>query len=389
MVTSGQNWDCSIVLCPKMYASSLADIVHKDPSGNLTNITGNNGCLYGGLVVAAGPQGSDLWPTVANAGNQPSTQQSLDAHDYISGNARVIGMGFEVVNTTSALNRQGQCTSYRMPTQWTLDTINNAGTTTVPLILPMQVNRCPPANLAAATLLAGSRTWAAEEGAYVVARQNGIENPLGQPSHFVNSLFVSDQTIGLSTTLQTNITYASNGLWSGPTFSDIWLPYDTSGIHLTGLSYTTTLTVNVRWLIERMPSYVETDLVVLATPSANYDPLALELYTKCMADMPPGVMLKENPLGEWFRSALSKVADWAPKIGGALSTVIPGAGLIGNVVGGAAGKIRNFIPVQPTLAPVPASPAAVRQVGPPLPPRNTTVSGRNVRRKRRPKQPQQ
>jgi hypothetical protein len=121
------------------------------------------------------------------------------------------------------------------------------------------------------------------------------------------------------------------------------LPFDTSGVHFTGLSYTTTLTVNVRWLIERIPGPNEADLVVLATPSASYDSLALELYTRCVNDMPPGVMLSENPLGEWFRDALSKVSDWAPKVGNALGTFIPGASIIGNGVGMAAGAAKKMI----------------------------------------------
>jgi len=124
--------------------------------------------------------------------------------------------------------------------------------------------------------------------------------------------------------------------------------------------------VNVRWLIERMPGPTETDLVVLATPSAPFDPLALELYSRCIRDMPPGVPLSENPLGEWFANVLGKVSELAPVIGDAVGAFVPGASLIGKAVGAAArigsgvasdlsqrptpGSSSQMVPTQPTTA---------------------------------------
>jgi hypothetical protein len=55
-------------------------------------------------------------------------------------------------------------------------------------------------------------------------------------------------------------------------------------------------------------------------------------------------MVKENPFGEWFRSVLSRIADYAPKIGSALGTIIPIAPAVGQVVGSAAGGLRLALP---------------------------------------------
>jgi len=116
-------------------------------------------------------------------------------------------------------------------------------------------------------------------------------------------------------------------------------PFDCSGAHFTGLSYNTTLTINVRWILERLPGPNEVDLVVLAQPPTPFDPLALELYTRALDNAPPGVMLSENPLGEWFTSVLKKVGEWAPKIGGALGDIgVPFAETVGKIAGAAASK---------------------------------------------------
>lgn len=173
-------------------------------------------------------------------------------------------------------------------------------------------------------------------------RMNADDNPLLQP-RWMNQTYCRKDISGVITGSNYQF-FTGSPPGSAVNNMSLKIPFDTSGVHFTGLSYASTLTVNVRWLIERMPGPRESDLVVLATPSASYDPLALELYTRCLGDMPPGVMLSENPLGEWFRSALSKVADWAPKIGNVVGNFIPGASAFGNVIGGLAGAGQKLIP---------------------------------------------
>lgn len=396
-VPSGQNWDCSIVLTPDLVSQLYADFQQVDPFGNVVSSTGAQGCVWGGLVVAAGPSGADMWPSPTNLATLTVTNQSLDVQDYVQGNMRLIAAGFEVVNTTASLQKQGQCTAFRVPNHQTENVYYYPTTEANALMaIPTITSRLPPGNLAEATILPGSRTWAAEEGAYVVARQNGSTNPMRQPTYKPTS-FPLDDTTSLSpvSTITeptlSNFTHNGAGQSQG-CVAGLPVPFDISGVHLTGLSYQTTLTVNVRWLLERMPGPYEPDLVVLATPAASYDPLALELYARALADMPPGVMLKENPLGEWFRSALGKVASWAPKIGAALGNVLPGAGLVGNVVGGLARAGQRLIP-EPEPLPDSASPIAAntqgtatraRQMRTTTRPRQTTqVAGRRVRRRAR------
>lgn len=350
-VVSPNNWDCSIALYPHMATQTLNISTVSDATGTI-NAAGSatNGNTVGGIGISAGPQGNVLWPNASTV-NPSATTTGIDCSDYLKGAERIIGMAFEVINTTSDLNKQGQVTAWRQPTLWS--------DTSLYIIPPVVVagsfseqsgycNRFPPGTLADAQLLYGSRSWAAAEGAYVVARQSSMDNPIHQPS--LSRILYSNT----DSTYNAGQVFYSRGALSGNTMpSDIRCPFDISGVHFTGLSFTTTLTVNVRWIVERCPSQNETDLVVMATPSAPYDSLALELYCHCLRQMPPGVMLKENPLGEWFRAAISKVANSIPKVlqgvstvapiaGSLLNTFVPGAGIAGTLVGNAAGELKQL-----------------------------------------------
>jgi len=344
-VTAGANWDCSITLMPNLCATTLNYVNAINQTGSVTSATGVTSITLGGLTVQAGAQGSNLY-FQSNGTLTGATSTTLNPTAYVKGQGRVIGMGFEVVNTTATLYKQGQVTCWRQPSANTRSTFQYS-TATTPIVysqVGVDVNRMPPANIAACQLLYGSRSWDAAEGAYVVSRQNTDSNPAYLPQCRTIGYTTLDGLAG-PTINPADYVYTQDPL-GGPTALAIYdynCPFDQSGAFFTGLSYTTSLTINVRWLFERIPCPLESDLVVLATPSAPYDPLALELYCRCLGDMPPGVMLKENPLGEWFSNALAKVADWAPKIGSALGTIIPGAGMLGNVVGMISGKASSML----------------------------------------------
>lgn len=357
-VTSGSNWDCSIALFPQL-SSNVLNVTGamSTASNGISSVTAypSTAPMVGGLCVSAAPQGNNLWPNFS----QPtplSTYTSLNCAEYLKGNVRLIAAGFEVVNTTSENNAQGQVTVWRQPAMTTPATTyyKYAG----PPVTYSQINptldRFPPANISDAQLLFGSRSWAAVEGNYTVLRQSTLDNPAYLPvpkaKWYTNSDPASTGAITAYFASATTDPVASNS------YLDITPPFDVSGAHYTGLSYSTTLTVNVRWFIERMPGPSESDLVVLATPSSPYDSLALELYAKCMRDMPPAVMLKENPLGEWFKAALGQVANYAPRIGNMVGNFVPGAAAIGNVVGQMARTTSSLGRSAPPPAPPPHLP---------------------------------
>lgn len=345
-VAAGANWDCSIALFPSLVNGYLNNATVVNNFGVVQSTNTTTGTYVGGCVAMGGPANATLWPTTGNYAPNSVSVGSAEPYQYCKGQGRIISMGFEVVNTTAELYKQGQVTAWRMPGQWSEQDFyyqTSAGPPALYTQYTGLTQRLPPGYLSAAQLLYGSRSWGADEGAYVVARQNSEDNPGKFPSFRFLAYTADDNASGVSgNTFMTGPAAAFNGT---PTQNaDYYAPFDLSGVHFTGLSYTTSLTVTCRWFIERIPGPSEPDLVVLASPSCPYDSLALELYCNCLRDMPPGVMLKENPLGEWFREALQGVAEWAPKIGSALGGIIPGAAVVGSGLGHVAGVASSFIP---------------------------------------------
>lgn len=352
-VADPNNWDASIVLASNCKPTDYTEQFNVT-NGYVTASVGEgfenaavpvNTVTVGGLTVMSGPQGA----LTSQSGTVPASNQlnfaSLDCTEYLKGNCRIIAMGFEVVNTTAELYKQGQVSVWRLPNNATLDEFAGQCITYntddfFEYNTTLRTMRAPPASIAEVNNLFGTRTWDAKEGAYVVARQNSSDNPAIQPSFQPTALCTNDVSLNGTNNY---LVQARAPPFAG--VGDLCVPFDMSGAYFTGLSSSTSLTVTVRWYIERFPGPQETDLVVLATPSAAYDPLALELYIHAMHGAPPGVMVRENPLGEWFKNVLTAAAKWVPKITGALDTVIPGAEAIGKVIakGAALGaqKIQN------------------------------------------------
>jgi len=249
---------------------------------------------------------------------------------YLAGEFRLICMGFEVINTTSELNVQGLVTVYRYPMQ----DIDSA--TTIPLIelnvgsapsastigFPTVLKTAaPPDTSGQALLLADSRQWKAKDGCYCVGTLNSSEIPTGSnnvslqlalnatdPAHTAGNDAltspVSIGTIGIPPTTPTN----TINLFGSPQ-TDL-TKFNHFGAYFQGLSNSTTLQVNAIYIVERFPTYLETDLVVLAKPSCRCDDAAIELYSEVIRQMPVGVPQKMNGLGEWFSDAVSAASDF-------------------------------------------------------------------------------
>jgi len=94
--------------------------------------------------------------------------------------------------------------------------------------------------------------------------------------------------------------------------------FNHAGAYFTGLSYETTLQLNVIYYIERFPSQQDSDLVVLARHSCRQDCVALDLYSEIVREMPVGVPQRMNGLGEWFADAVSSAADYISPVLGAI-----------------------------------------------------------------------
>lgn len=346
------NWDCHVFNGPVTHRHELTQFSAVGNTHANFNVTGAvlAKIQSAPLTVISAAAGEDLF----QRGNAPwaplnSQQQYIDmADDAGAGISRVIGFGYEIVNTTPEMFKSGTITCYRMPQEGATDNnlyTNNAQTNGA--VRTVKCYRSPPPKASDCLVLGGTRSWAASEGAYVAVPLSNVANPLTSAQnvgvHYsadgfddVNSNVLADADTYL--TVPNNMPQLTAGLVPSRKF----IPFTTTGVFLTGLTPQTSLRVKVKVFVERAPTYSETALAVLATPSAPYDAKVLALYSACVSKLPPAVPVGYNAAGDWWRMILRTVSAVAVPIG----TIIggPGGAAIGGIVAGSAGLIADTIP---------------------------------------------
>lgn len=319
--------------------------------GNYTVADGKfkqTGAAYSmGLVtVAKDDSGAPLFPTAVPVASANFAMAAVAGFDGVeAGMSRVIGMGVEVIDTTSAMYKQGALTAYRMPSvRESFSTIgyeNTAGTL---------VDKCessvmmsPPSTVAEAVLYRSAVQWDAPRGAYMVMGQEGIDLPFEIERR--NSMICTPNPVGDANavvlhTARLAVVAVSAPPIPTPTVSNAMFKHvnvTQSGIFLTGLANSASFKIRVRVYVERAPMRTETDLIALATPSAPYDAKALELYSILVSNLPVAVPVDFNAKGDWWRWILGAISQLAPVVG---SFFGPGGTAIGSAVSGLSSAIK-------------------------------------------------
>jgi len=334
------NWDCHILQWPWLTGTQAgANVGLFIPNiarvGN--NFTYASPALVfnkvGGLQVHAVAPGSNL--DIMGSPLVSALVATLEVDPlFTQGPGRLLGIGFEVHNTTSTLNVQGSVLAYRLmanspqPSTWV-----GTSTAATPNIATFSASnvRYPPKNAAEAMLLSGSRQWDAKEGIYSVGAFSSSDNPaypIEASCPIINGIDQDD----LDATLNTARVYfpqPANAITgtSAPVMPFRMHPIHQSGCIFSGLSDTTTLTINWNVYYETFPGPASSQILPLATPSCEFDPDALDLYSRIMIDLPVGVMVKENGLGDWFLDAASKAAKFiGPALAALPHPIAKGAG---------------------------------------------------------------
>ncbi len=338
-ITTG-TWDCHIVMTPFFVnaaspLSMVSGFRSNNNAGPLRYDKNQSARPIGPVTIASYPTGdtSSFTNPLAGgiSGDASHVQTILNLNgNYTNGDYRVISQGYEVINTTAVLNQQGLCTVYRTPVPSMEDatvacTVSlDGGTPDKEVDVYGDIQYLPIMNLPFRTehalTLPGTKQWHAKEGAYGVAHINDCDvqvmnnswlQPLidrGQPDSTpadVNYYFPVLTALPFGTTTPVRL----------PAVRPIqWAPFDISGAFFTGLSLETTLTFNWNIYIERFPSVLETDLVVIAKPSPSYCPMAFEVYKAVAQSLPVACMQKENGLGDWFRDAVGTVAEFVQPV---------------------------------------------------------------------------
>ena len=393
-LADGANWDCHIVLSPIDFAPSDQSPVRAAlvspfgtggtqgiPPGTMPAGLVNNAGVSGnvdpkcarmdGLLINSVPadatDGLNMTYTPGHCPTAPNTQghqlQQINLDDYLDfdptdlGVYRVIYSGFEVVNTTAQIYKQGAVTVYEYGNSFEVGasmpgSVLNGGSVSraeFPISQPTTYFRCPPNTLAEAKIMPGSHSWAAQDGSYntakfqstnmfqsmtrrpyIIAQNNEtapVESGYLSTGYGDSGSFVSDESLGVfSSTAEINSGGAPPPLFSGPVhFSQM----NTTGAYYTGLSSQTTLFVTWRIGIERLPSANKPAFLALSQPSATYDPNALVLYNLVANVLPPGCPQGYNDAGKWFRW----ISDAAQKSIPTVYPIVRTAAMLANAMG--------------------------------------------------------
>lgn len=367
------NWDCNFVLWPNptldLNTQLFRTVFGTDQILTQTFTTGIHPYPMGGLTAFAVPTGDATYGTE----NLEVQFEQIGPTAFVDGCYRVVAQGFEVVNSTAVLSKQGDVVVYRQPMPDCRSTLCTCFTSASdlrkdsccpscekdrsgvqepagkPALLPTSAGWMstyhfdqPPGSVGDAMLLEGSKRWEAENGVYCISTMNCLDNP----PMFNRPIMLASWEAGPGDSGDGQAICST--LFGTPTSTIFYpagnhnvQPWNLAGAYFTGLSPTTTLTATAVWYIETFPNPItDRRLVTMASPSPAFDPAALEIYGRAMKYLPVGVMQGENPLGEWFTNVLDAVRDYAVPIAKGVGMVVPGVGAVANGVENVIGAIR-------------------------------------------------
>jgi len=339
-ITNNTPLDCHVLNMP--FINSLQLQSPGVRTNNLINeTTASPNASVGGVTIMCATAGivggatewsaSQYTPSAIAGGNVTCTFLSPDPSLY-TGKTRVTGSAVEVYNTTASIYKQGSVTVYRTPvpdytTNSTFVRYATGGNSLA--YTPQSAVLVPswPLSTATATSLRGSRTWDAAEGSYQVHVLHSDEIPCDNTNYiqpyFTDSTFssgINTPTLSLQNMTSGGSTPLVN-TYSGFYNATAWTKMDMSGAIYSGLSPQTTLLVRWNVMLESFPDGSQPLLTTLANPSPCYDPKAIELYSYAMQDMPVGVKVNENGLGDWFSGVINKVSSVIAPIASTVSQI--------------------------------------------------------------------
>jgi len=369
-VVTTNLWDCQIIFSPFLNSNeatnlqSLFPFQYNAATGVVTPPAFAGGNLLPGYGIATGAVGFDLFSTPAS--QQGGSNAVVSVPQASAGEYRLVAAACEVVNTTSELYKSGSVTVWRAPSTKPFIGQVYPGTTTTQTPIYCSVMNSPPTNQALAQLYPTSKTWAAQDGVYMIASLIDSDNPFRMPIPSTPICIQSPslaQQGGLGTSVPcwtlNNFTTSFNNAANATSLQSI--PYAFHGCLFSGLANQSTLQVTVKYTYERVPSVSEPDFLVLTRPPSDYDALAQEIYMRTVCELPVGVPVGENPLGEWFNDVMIAVGDIAPTIGKTFGG--PVGATVGNLVGTAAhavGGKKKKEASQPQVMKQPPQPKMVR-----------------------------
>lgn len=310
-------WDCHIFSMPFLSDRSMVP-----------------GAYQSGTFTPSGPhtvQHQGLFTAVTS--NSPIIMDNTRAdvhffpHTAMPDNCRVIAGGFEVVDTSAEINKQGACTLYRFGNKPVYGNclvddekkmqvdiqINNVAA---------QYTKWPAKSLSEAVTIPGSVTWEARRGCYVPLCFHDLDIPVQNYKGELRVVTDSMVDPGANYALCSNMDRSGSVPKAHP-FQDMESSVQTSGAMFTNLHPSGTLQVRYKIYVEIFPSPADAELTPLSSPSAMLDNKALELYSQVIRAMPVGAPVGDNANGDWFKKIWKVIKSVGDPIATALNGVFP------------------------------------------------------------------
>jgi len=315
--------------------------------------------VFGGLTTLAMPVNFDINdPTLS--GTQPlvNWKSLVPEPEFLDGDYRVTGMAFETRSVGPELYKGGTINCWEVPMA-TPDSAVTARYAQVNAQGQVQYDNALgsvlftdqfPTTEAAAVIIPNSTTLDAKGGCYVVSKMNTttpskmdtggkalfMRNDNGLKTMYTNSFAPaspiyetgwSSQIMGVAYASGPGQPYYAQSIWTSN-----YAPFNLHGAQHMGLSDTDKITITVKWIITRWPSPNQPNILVLSRMSPDYDPVAIEYYSRAMDSIRTGVPVRMNSIGDFFREVASTVG---PIVGKALgSAPHPGVSMVGKFITG-------------------------------------------------------
>lgn len=328
------TWSAHVLVSPWLNEVSFSPYARIN---NTLGVAAPTPVRIGGVQVFATAGTTDL--ALSTVGAVLGTTREVVFLDldpaYTQGVGRLVALGYEVINTTADLTRQGTLTTWRAPEPYLSPTVFNKTDIqqVAALAVSAQMYRAPPVNTITAQLYPSAQ-WKAADGVYQVATFHEQNMPLAvtytQP-YFEEKDLAEDKTYVptvLPSTSNTSILWFPTTIVDNTTRSHPGMkvyPINQMGSILSGLSVTTSLTVNMVYYYESFPSIAQKDILTLARPASPLDPVALAYISQLMRELPVAVPFADNPAGEYFAMVLEALAAASLAIGAVSGNAALGA----------------------------------------------------------------
>lgn len=272
---------------------------------------------------------------------------------------RLIGVAFEVHNTTAEIYKQGSVTVAMLPDcAEDQGTMKYLDTNVAPYErFDTQTHQSPTfaSTVGALQAVPTSATWPAAKGLYAIPRLVKSDMPIKDLNWYWRAPFVRDSNGDFCTFEPSGYNNEQEfvPLIRGPAPS-AFAPVESIW---TGLSPQTTLTITFRTIVEYFPP-LGSALLPSATPSASFDPYVLAVYSRVIKEAPYAVPVGMNAAGDYFRAILRTIGKALPAVAPFLGPVGP----LATAVGPYLVKWGTKAEKPPPLPPRPATRAGERAV---------------------------